>query len=71
MRGLVFAILFCGLSLLFADRATTLLIRYDIIGRQQYDNAHTVIMVIFLVCYFGFAPYLTPSTDDKKNKNNC
>jgi hypothetical protein len=56
MRGLVFAIFFCAVSLLFAEALTTALVNYSVIQSHEFDEVHGLIMLILLVVYMSFAP---------------
>jgi hypothetical protein len=59
MRGLLSAIIFCGLSLLLAESATIFLMRLQLICADCHDQTHGLIMLIMLVCYAIFGPLLT------------
>lgn len=56
MRGLLFAILFCAVSLLFAEVLATLLIQLALIRPSEFDIAHNLIMTVMLVVYMLVAP---------------
>jgi len=70
MRGLLFAILFCGLSLLFARVLTNLLIQLSFIHTHEFDLAHNLIMTIMLVIYLALAPTITRNTTHHDNDND-
>ena len=70
MRGLLFAILFCGVSLLFARVLTNLLIQLSFIHLHEFDLAHNLIMTIMLIVYLALAPTLTRKTRHHKNEND-
>jgi hypothetical protein len=56
MRGLIFAVFFCGISLLFAEVLATFLIRLSFVRPNQFDDIHSLIMIIMLVVYMVVAP---------------
>ncbi len=56
MRGLLFAVLFCAVSLLFAEALSTVLVDLSVIKPHEFDEAHGVIMFVMLGIYMGFAP---------------
>lgn len=56
MRGLLFSILFCAASLLFAESLATLLVKLSIIEIHDFDEVHDLIMLILLALYMGYAP---------------
>jgi hypothetical protein len=56
MRGLLFAVFFCAVSLLFAEALTTLLVDLGLIQYHEFDEAHGLIMLFMLALYMGFAP---------------
>ncbi len=56
MRGLLFAVLFCAISLLFAEALATILVNFSIIQPHEFDEAHGLIMFAMLALYMGFAP---------------
>lgn len=71
MRGLLFAIVFCGFSLLLAEGITSLLVTLEFIYPDNHDQVHDVIMIFMLVCYAVFAPSFTKdSSSSKSNKFN-
>ncbi len=56
MRGLLFAVVFCALSLLIAEAVATLLLSLELIHPHEHDEAHGLIMLIMLALYLGYAP---------------
>lgn len=70
MRGLLFAILFCGVSLLFARVLTNLLIQLSFIHTDEFDLAHNLIMTIMLIVYLALAPTFTKKTRHHENEND-
>ena len=56
MRGLLFAVIFCAVSLLFAELLATVLVDFSIIEPHEFDEAHGLIMFVLLAVYMGFAP---------------
>ena len=66
MRGLVIAIAFCGLSLLFAESATTLLMHLQVICSQCHDQFHDLIMLVMLIGYVVVGPILTQRVSGSK-----
>lgn len=56
MRGLLFAIVFCGFSLLLAEGITSLLIGVEFIRQDQYRVVHSAIMLLMLACYLAVSP---------------
>ncbi|MCW8918293.1 MAG: hypothetical protein OQL08_05710 [Gammaproteobacteria bacterium] len=56
MRGLLFAVLFCAVSLLFAETLATILVDLAIIQQHEFDEVHSLIMFIMLALYLGFGP---------------
>ncbi len=56
MRGLLFAVLFCAVSLLFAEALATILVNFSVIQPHEFDEVHGLIMFILLAIYMGFAP---------------
>ena len=48
MRGLLFAVLFCAVSLAFAEAMVTILVNFSIIQPHEFDEVHGVIMFILL-----------------------
>jgi uncharacterized membrane protein YecN with MAPEG domain len=70
MRGLLFAIFFCGVSLLFARVLTTLLIQLSLIHPHEFDVAHNLIMTIMLVIYMVIAPIFPKDFKHHNNKND-
>jgi hypothetical protein len=67
MRGLLFAVLFCAASLLFAEALATLLVQLSFIRPHEFDEAHSLIMFIMLAIYMGFGPTFAK---DFKHHNN-
>lgn len=70
MRGLLFAILFCALSLLFAEAFTTLLTKLSLIHPNEFDDAHNLIMSIMVVIYMVFAPTFTKDFKDHNHEDD-
>lgn len=72
MRGLLFAVLFCAVSLLFAEALATLLVRLSLIEPREFEEVHGLIMFVLLAVYMGFAPNFPKDhphrhdTDDKR-----
>lgn len=56
MRGLLFAVLFCAVSLLFAEALTTLLVNFSVIDPHEFEEVHGLIMFVLLALYMGYAP---------------
>lgn len=56
MRGLLFAVFFCAVSLLFAEALATILVDFSIIQPHEFDEVHGLIMFALLAVYMGFAP---------------
>jgi len=67
MRGLLFAVFFCAASLLFAEVLTTFLIRLSFVHLNEFDDIHSLIMIIMLVAYMIVAPIFIK---DSKHHNN-
>ncbi len=57
MRGLLFAVLFCAISLLFAEALTTLLVSLAVIQSHEFDEMHGLIMLVMLAVYMWIAPH--------------
>jgi len=66
MRGLLIAIAFCGVSLLFAESATTLLMHLQVICSHCHDQFHDLIMLVMLIGYVVVGPVLTQRISDSK-----
>lgn len=56
MRGLLFAVLFCALSLILAETVATLLVKLELIHPHEHDEAHGLTMLFMLALYLGYAP---------------
>lgn len=56
MRGLLFAVLFCAVSLLFAEALATILVNFSVIQPHEFDEVHGLIMFLMLAIYMGFGP---------------
>ena len=56
MRGLLFSVLFCAVSLLFAEALATLLVNFSLIQPHEFDEVHSLIMFVMLAVYMGFGP---------------
>ncbi len=56
MRGLLFAVFFCAISLIFAELLATLLVTFELILPHEHDEAHGLIMLVMLALYMGYAP---------------
>lgn len=56
MRGLLFSVLFCAVSLLFAEALATILVNFSVIQPHEFDEVHSLIMFVMLAVYMGFAP---------------
>ena len=69
MRGLIFAVFFCAVSLLFAEALATILVNFSIIDAHEFDEAHGLIMFILLAVYMGFAPTF-PKDFEHHHKSN-
>ena len=70
MRGLLFAILFCAVSLLFAEALATLLIQLALIRPSEFDVAHNLIMTIMLVVYMLVAPTFSKDFKHHNDKDD-
>ena len=70
MRGLVFAILFCAVSLLFAEALATLLIQLALIHPSEFGVAHNLIMTIMLVVYMLVAPTFSKDIKHHNDKDD-
>lgn len=66
MRWLLFAIIFCAFSLLFAEVFSSLLVSFKIINAFDQDTAHTIIMLVMLIVFI----YLLPRFNEIPNKQN-
>lgn len=56
MRGLLFSVLFCAVSLLFAEALATILVNFSVIQPHEFDEVHSLIMFAMLAVYMGFGP---------------
>ncbi len=56
MRGLLFAVVFCAVSLLFAETLTSLLVNFSVIEPHEFEEVHGLIMFFLLAVYMGYAP---------------
>jgi heme/copper-type cytochrome/quinol oxidase subunit 2 len=70
MRGLLFAIFFCAVSLLFARVLTNLLIQLSFIHSHEFDLAHNLIMTIMLIVYLALAPTFSKNAKHHGNEND-
>ena len=56
MKGLLFAVLFCAVSLIFAETFVTFLVAFSLIEAHEFDEAHSLTMLFLMAIYMGFAP---------------
>lgn len=70
VRGLLFSILFCAVSLLFAEALATILVNLSIIETHEFDEVHGLIMFFLLALYMGFAPTFPKDFEHHQKKDN-
>jgi heme/copper-type cytochrome/quinol oxidase subunit 2 len=70
MRGLLFAVFFCAVSLLFAEALTTFLIRLSFVHLNEFDDIHSLIMIIMLVVYMVVAPIFIKYSKHHNNEDD-
>jgi heme/copper-type cytochrome/quinol oxidase subunit 3 len=70
MRGLLFAVFFCGVSLLFAEVLATFLVRLSFVRPNQFDDIHNLMMIIMLVIYLVVSPIIIKNSMHHNNKDD-
>ncbi len=70
MRGLLFSIVACAVSLLFAESLATVLVKLSIIEIDDFDEAHGLIMIILLALYMGYAPFFPKDFENHHKKDD-
>jgi hypothetical protein len=70
MRGLLFAVFFCGVSLLFAEVLATFLIRLSFVRPNQFDDIHSLIMIIMLAVYLVVSPIIFKNSKHHNNNDD-